>query len=220
MAKTEADAGYVSYFRVSTGRQGRSGLGLEAQRAAVTAYLSGIGGEVLREFVEVETGRSTARPELAGALEYCRMTGATLIIAKLDRLARNVAFIARLMESKVPFVAADMPNADRFMIHIYAAMAEEEGRRISERTRAALAAARARGTRLGVNGQVLAVRNQRAAEAFARAMKATILELKREGFTTVRALVSELNRRRINAANGGRWHQQTVHRLLRRIALS
>ena len=132
---------FVAYYRVSTDRQGRSGLGLEAQREAVRSYVAQRGGDVLDEFTEVETGKRSDRPELAAALEACRRQKATLVIAKLDRLARNMAFVANLMEGRADFVAVDMPNADKFTIHIFAALAEEEGRRISQRTKAALAAA-------------------------------------------------------------------------------
>jgi DNA invertase Pin-like site-specific DNA recombinase len=134
---------FVSYLRVSTARQGASGLGLEAQRATVAAYVAP--DSILREFVEVESGKRADRPQLAAAIAFARMTGARLVIAKLDRLARNVAFVANLMDSGVDFVACDMPEANRLTVHIMAAMAEAEARAISERTKAALAAKRARG---------------------------------------------------------------------------
>lgn len=133
----------ITYYRVSTQRQSDSGLGLDAQRYATENYLKTIGGVIQEEFIEVESGKRSNRPQLLSALRACKETGATLLIAKLDRLARNVHFISGLLESGVRFVAVDMPTADRFTLHIYAAMAEEEGRRISERTRAALAAAKA-----------------------------------------------------------------------------
>jgi len=168
---------FVAYLRVSTARQGVSGLGLEAQRAATTAYLAANGGKLLSEITEVESGKKDKRPELKSAIDLCRKTGATLLIAKLDRLARNVAFIANLLESGVRFVAVDMPNADRFMINVYSAMAEEEGRRISERTRAALASAKARGIKLGANGIALAAKNKAAAENRALAIEDTLRRL-------------------------------------------
>src|SRR4051794_7873796 len=142
-----ADGRFVAYYRVSTDRQGRSGLGLDAQRSAVADYLNGGDWRLAAEFTEVESGRKNHPPQLAKALITCRRIGATLIIAKLDRLARNVAFVSNLMESGVPFVAVDRPNAKPFELHIYAAMAEEETRAISARTKAALAAAKARGTK-------------------------------------------------------------------------
>lgn len=141
-------ATYITYLRVSTQRQGQSGLGLEAQRAAVQQMV-GTQGTILREYIEIESGKKTNRKELLKALEESKATGATLLIAKLDRLARNVAFTSWLMESGVNFVCADNPNANRLTIHIFAAIAEDEARRISERTRAALQAKKARGFTLG-----------------------------------------------------------------------
>ena len=140
---------FVSYLRVSTDKQGRSGLGIEAQREAVARFLNGGTWTLLAELVETESGKNADRPQLRAAIAHCRKTGATLLIAKLDRLARNVAFISTLMEQGVPFVACDMPTATPFMLHIYAAMAEEEARAISQRTKLALAAAKARGKKLG-----------------------------------------------------------------------
>src|SRR5215469_5908263 len=140
---------HVAYYRVSTARQGRSGLGLEAQRQAVSDYLNGGAWDLVAEFTEIESGKRNDRPELSRALELCRRQKATLVIAKLDRLARNVAFIANLMESRVDFVAVDMPQANRLTVHILAAVAEHEREMIVARTKAALAAAKARGKRLG-----------------------------------------------------------------------
>src|SRR5215207_3217039 len=144
-----AQGKFVSYVRVSTARQGRSGLGLEAQQEAVRSYLNGGNWQLVAEVVEVESGRRNDRPKLAEALRLCRLHSATLIIAKLDRLARNVAFISNLMESGVEFTAVDFPQANRLTVHILAAVAEHEAAMISQRTKAALAAAKARGTRLG-----------------------------------------------------------------------
>lgn len=208
---------YIAYYRVSTDQQGRSGLGLEAQRAAVVQFVAARGGEIVAEYTEVESGRKSDRPQLAAALAECRRCKITLVIAKLDRLARNVAFVARLMDTGVPFLAVDMPTADRFMLHVYAAMAEEEARRTSARTKAALAAAKARGVELGRNGKILAVQQVADADAFAVSMAATIGGLRAEGYTTVRALAEELNRRDVPTAKGGSWHVPTVHHLLRRI---
>src|SRR5829696_7670224 len=139
---------FTAYLRVSTARQGQSGLGLEAQRHSVAEHVNGH-GVLLAEYVEIESGRRSDRPQLAAALAHAKATGATLIVAKLDRLARNVAFISALMESGVDFVAADMPMANRLTVHVLAAVAEHEAAMISARTKAALQAAKARGQKLG-----------------------------------------------------------------------
>src|SRR6266851_986624 len=144
-----ANGKFVSYLRVSTARQGISGLGLEAQREAVARYLNGGSWALVQEVVEVESGKRNDRPAIAEALRLCRLHRATLIIAKLDRLARNVHFISSLMESGVEFIAVDFPQANRLTVHILAAVAEHERELISQRTKAALAAAKARGVKLG-----------------------------------------------------------------------
>src|ERR1700750_2536505 len=146
-----ANGKFVAYFRVSTQKQGASGLGIEAQQEAVRTYLNGGRWKLVGEFKEVESGKRNDRPALAEALAMCRIHGATLIIAKLDRLARNVAFISNLMESGVEFTAVDFPQANRLTIHILAAVAEHEAAMISARTKAALGAAKARGVVLGGN---------------------------------------------------------------------
>lgn len=142
-------AQFVSYLRVSTKEQGRSGLGLDAQREAVASFLTGQGAKLVYEFIEIESGKRNDRPKLAEALTMCRALGARLVVAKIDRLARNVHFVSGLKESGVDFVAADMPSANRLTIHVLAAVAEEEARAISQRTKDALAATKARGTKLG-----------------------------------------------------------------------
>src|ERR1039458_3130702 len=144
-----ANGKFVSYLRVSTARQGASGLGLEAQREAVTSYLNGGSWQLVQELIEVESGKSKDRPRLIEALRLCRIYNATLLVAKLDRLARNVAFVSTLMEAGVKFVAVDLPQANELTVHIMAAMAEYEAKAISARTKAALEAAKDRGTRLG-----------------------------------------------------------------------
>lgn len=197
------DSAFIAYYRVSTDQQGRSGLGLEAQRAAVAQFVAARGGSIITEFTEVESGRKSDRPELAKALTECRRRKVTLVIVKLDRLARNVAFIARLMDTGVPFRAVDMPTADRFMLHVYAAMAEEEARRTSARTKAALAAAKARGVVLGQNIGELVARQVADADAFAAKMVPIIGCLRAEGYATVRAITDELNRKNIPTAKGG-----------------
>lgn len=208
---------YVGYVRVSTDRQGDSGLGLEAQRKAIGEFLKGGKGRLIAEFTEVESGKLNSRPQLAAAVEACKRHKAILVIAKLDRLARNVAFIANLLESGVEFVATDNPHANKLMLHLLAAFAEHEREQISERTKAALAAAKARGVRLGSYGPQLAAQNRRRATEFAIGIKDHIQQLRSEGFTSVRDLVSELNRRNIAAPRGGKWHVPTVYRLLGRI---
>src|SRR3954471_2471435 len=142
---------FVAYYRVSTARQGRSGLGLEAQKKAVSDFLNGGPWQLLAEFVEIESGKTDDRPELEQALATCELSGAALVVAKLDRLSRNLAFLAKLQESGARFVAADMPEANELTIHIMAAVAQAERKAISTRTKEALAAAKARGVRLGAN---------------------------------------------------------------------
>jgi len=147
--KGKSSSKYVAYYRVSTDKQGRSGLGLEAQRQAVVDFINGNGNQVIAEFTEVESGKRNDRPKLAEAMHRAKVTGATLVIAKLDRLARNVHFISGLMESRVDFVAVDFPQANRLTVHLLAAVAEHEREAISQRTKDALAAAKKRGVKLG-----------------------------------------------------------------------
>jgi DNA invertase Pin-like site-specific DNA recombinase len=210
--------GFIAYYRVSTDRQGRSGLGLEAQRAAVGRYLASVGGILLAEHTEVESGKRSNRPELAKALAACRKHKARLVIAKLDRLSRNVAFIATMMDSGVEFVACDNPHATRLTLHILAAVAEHEREMISARTKAALQAAKARGVRLGRNAERLASANRATAVARARQIEQVLAELNRSGMTT-REIAAELTARGITTPRGGRWHPQTVIRAMQRVAL-
>jgi DNA invertase Pin-like site-specific DNA recombinase len=207
---------FVAYYRVSTAEQGRSGLGMEAQQAAVQNYLDGGTWKLVGEFTEVESGRKSERPELAKALALCNRRKATLVIARLDRLARNVHFISGLMETKVKFVACDMPEATPFMLHIYAAVAQEEARAISARTRAALAAAKQRGVRLGVTGAERAKRYK--AEAMARAMDLSpvLRNLQQQGLS-LRGIAAELTKRKVPTLRGGMWHPQLVARVLERL---
>lgn len=207
----------VAYYRVSTDRQGRSGLGLEAQRDAVADFIASKGWNLAGEYTEVESGKRKDRPELAQAIAEAKRIKGKLVIAKLDRLARNVHFIAGLMETGVDFVAVDMPTADRFMLHIYAAMAEEEGRRISQRTKAALAAAKARGVDLGSNGKILAKRQKRDAELFASSLLPIIKDIRSNGDKTVRAITAALNKRAIPSREGGIWHLRSTSLLLSRL---
>jgi DNA invertase Pin-like site-specific DNA recombinase len=219
---------FVGYLRVSTEKQGQSGLGLEAQRKAIENYLNGGRWELLAEYVEIESGKRSDRPELAAALAHSKATGATLVIAKLDRLSRNVAFISNLMESGVDFVAADMPMANRLTVHILAAVAQHEREMISQRTTDALAAAKARGVKLGNPNGARALRGLGNARAVA-AMKAgahghmsrvvpVIEAIRGEGTTSLRGIAKELSRRGILTARGGGWCATTVKTLLDRAA--
>ena len=203
---------FIAYFRVSTERQGISGLGLEAQQTSVNQYVVQAGGELLAEYVEVESGRKSDRPQLTAAIAKAKKLGAVLLIAKLDRLARRVHFISGLMETGVQFRAADMPNADRFMLHVYAAMAEEEARRISERTRNALQAAKARGVKLGTACRTLADAHRDNALQHAREMGPLIAALKKQGIS-VRNIAKRLNSENVPAYSGGRWHSTAVQRV-------
>lgn len=178
-----------------------------------------LNGEMFQTFTEIESGKKKNRPELERALSACRASGATLLIAKLDRLARNVAIIANLLESGVRFVAIDMPNADRFMLHVYAAIAEEEGRRISERTKAALAAAKARGTKLGANGKNLALQNKKEAEVFAKSVELPLRQMIVQQKLSFRAAADRLNELNVPTARGGQWHPSTVFRAWQRLGI-
>jgi DNA invertase Pin-like site-specific DNA recombinase len=202
---------FVAYYRVSTDRQGASGLGLDAQRQAVARHVAG--DHLAAEFTEIESGRrDTNRPELHAALAECRKRRAVLLIARLDRLARNVAFIANLMESGVDFVAVDMPTANRLTIHILAAVAEHEREMISARTKAALAQAKARGTRLGNPRPLDALALANAARAHLKPEQ-HVLELiagweaQRKG---LRKIARELNRLNIRTPRRAQWYACTV----------
>ena len=201
----------IAYYRVSTQRQGASGLGLDAQRAATNAYVQSNSADLVEEYIEVESGRKSGRPKLTEALCACRRSGATLLIAKLDRLARNVHFISGLLEADVRFVAIDMPNADRFILHVYAAMAEEEARRISERTKSALRAAKVRGVELGKNGKKLALQHADEAKKFSRTVGPAISRLKDQGMS-LRKIADRLNSDKVPSYSGGKWHAATVQR--------
>jgi DNA invertase Pin-like site-specific DNA recombinase len=209
---------YVAYYRVSTDRQGASGLGLDAQRAAVARHI-GVASSPLAEFTEIESGKRHAnRPQLLAALDACRRSRAVLVIARLDRLARNVAFISNLMESGVEFLAVDMPTANRLTIHILAAVAEHEREMISQRTKAALAQAKARGTKLG-NPNALAVLP--AARAIAAAayppiapeIRDLIARWRSEG-KTLRTIADNLNRLAIRTPRGKTWYASSVRNML------
>jgi DNA invertase Pin-like site-specific DNA recombinase len=208
---------FITYLRCSTGRQQASGLGLEAQREAVQRYAAQTGGTVLAEFLEVESGAKAERPQLARALAHCRRAKATLLIARLDRLARNVAFVATLMETGVDFVAVDAPFANRLMIHVLSAVAEWERDQISERTKAALAAAKARGVVLGAQGKVLAMRNRSEAQQHAEGLREAIQRARSAGAGTLVEIAAFLSAHDYETASGGKWHPTTVKRLLKRL---
>lgn len=208
---------FVAYYRVSTNRQGKSGLGLEAQKESVRLYLKNQSGTLNSEFIEIESGKKDDRPKLKTAIAECRRRKATLIIAKLDRLARNVHFISGLMESKIDFIAVDNPHANRLMIHLLAAFAEHEREQISQRTKAALAAAKERGVLLGKNGFVLAESNRKEAGIFAAHLRATIVKLQQSGITSYRGIAEALNGMGVHSRNGANWHPMMVSRVLKRL---
>lgn len=218
-----AEGRFVSYFRVSTVRQGLSGLGLEAQQKTVTDYLNGGNWSVLASFTEVESGRKADRVELAKALAHCRLTGAVLVIAKLDRLARDAYFLLGLQQSGVEFVAADMPFANRLTVGIMALVAEEEAKAISARTKAALAASKARGKKLGgwrggalVDGKLGAVACQKGADAFAKRVGPMVMGLRKEGLSLAK-IAAELHSKGIRTARGGGWNATAVRNVLERL---
>lgn len=213
----------IAYLRVSTDRQGRSGLGLEAQREAVARYAAGAHLELIGEYLEVETGKGSnalaKRPQLLAALTAAKQAKAKLVLAKLDRLARNVHFVSGLMETGVDFAVADMPNADRFQLHLFAALAEKEAEIISQRTKAALAAAKARGTVLGRNGAVLASRNQAEAGERLEPISGQLRAMRADGLS-IRQMAARLNAQGVQSPGGGQWHSTNLHRALKRLALA
>jgi len=208
---------FVAYYRVSTASQGESGLGLEAQRIAVQTYLAtNPTAELVAEFTEIESGKKKNRPELSEAVKLCKRHKATLVIAKLDRLARNVHFVSGLMETNVNFVACDNPHANRLMVHMLAAFAEHEREMISQRTKDGLAAAKARGVVLGANGKVLSQQNQKKADEFARSTAELIRQIPEDLRQTITILTRELNARKVPTTRGGVWDRTRVYRLLKR----
>ena len=247
MAEDETKGKIVSYLRVSTAKQGASGLGLDAQRAAVSGFLAGGRWSFVREVVEVESGKRADRPRLDEALKLCRLHGATLLVAKLDRLSRNAAFLFNLRDAGVRFIAADMPEANELTVNIMAAVAEAERKAIAKRTKEALAAAKVRlanlteeeradriaqgrAVKLGAvrwdhlqaggadRGRVAGIATRQAkAKGRAVDLAPTIAELRASGVTSLGALAAGLNEKNIPAARGGAWSAVQVSRVLRRV---
>jgi DNA invertase Pin-like site-specific DNA recombinase len=216
----------VAYVRVSTNQQGRSGLGIEAQREALSRFAQSEGLDLVAEFVEVETGKGSdaldRRPQLAAALARARALRCPVAVSKLDRLSRDVHFISGLMTHRVPFVVADLgPDVDPFVLHLFAALAEKERALISGRTKSALAAAKAKGVKLG-NPRIEAARGRAVAALQAEADRAAstvlpiIAEIRRSGAMTLRAIAEALNARGVPTQRGGRWHAMSVRNVLAR----
>lgn len=216
MSKTR----YVSYLRVSTSKQAASGLGIEAQRASISEFIRLTGADQIAEYVEAESGANDERAQLRAAIDECRSRKASLLVAKLDRLARSVAFVSAVMDSDVPLVAADNPHASRLVLHMLAAVAEFEREQISHRTKAALAAAKARGVKLGTTGKALAARHSEEAHGWSLSLRAVVEEARKTGATTPTRLAAYLNDSAIASRHGGRWHPSNAARLLRRLAPS
>lgn len=217
----------ISYVRVSTDKQGRSGLGIEAQQAAITRFAEAEGYEVVGAFVEVETGKGgdalDRRPQLAAALATARKAKCPIVVAKLDRLSRDVHFISGLMLQRVPFVVTELgADCDPFTLHLYAALAEKERALIAERTRLALAAKKAQGAILGNRtnlpeaGAKGAAANRDGADAYAVNVRPIIEQVRAAGATSLRAIAAALNERGVKTARGGAWHGATVANVLGR----
>lgn len=219
----------ISYLRVSTAKQGRSGLGIEAQRNAILAFAKREGFEVVREYVEYESGKGTdaldRRPVLAEALGDARKIKASVVVTKLDRLSRDVAFISGLMSQKVPFIVAELgADADPFMLHLFAALAEKERAMISSRTKVALAAAKERGVRLG-NPDIALAREKAlvglvdAADRYAKSLEPTLRAIQAVGVTSLRGIARELKARKVETRRGGQWTPVQVGDLMRRLSM-
>jgi len=223
-----AEGKFVAYYRVSTARQGDSRLGLEAQQKSVRDYLNGGNWELIQEITEVESGRKSDRPQLAEALRLCRVYNATLIIARLDRLARNAHFLLGLQEAGVDFRAVDMPNATPIVVGMMALMAQDYAQSVSNNTKAALAAAKARGRKLGgmregglgtpeqrLEGQKRSIlTRQHKAESFAADIRPLILKMREGGSISLRSIAAELNAKKIPTARGKAWTAMAVQRIV------
>jgi DNA invertase Pin-like site-specific DNA recombinase len=217
----------VAYYRVSTREQQRSGLGIEAQRAAVERFTEAENIRIVAEFVEAETGKGAdaldRRPQLADALAAAKAAKCCVLVSKLDRLSRDVAFVAGLMAQRVPFIVAELGrDADPFMLHLYAALAEKERRLISERTKAALAIRKAQGSKLGNPTNIREAGNlgrttaMAGANDHARTLLPLLRSLRAEGAITIGAIMRSLNERKVPTARGSRWHVSSVANLLAR----
>lgn len=219
----------IAYYRVSTEAQARSGLGIDAQRQAVRSLCDGRGWQVIAEHTEVESGKVATRPELAAALHHAKVTGGVLVVAKLDRLSRSVAFLSALQDSGARFIAADMPEATELTVHIMAAVAQAERKAIGKRTKEALQAAKIAGRTLGNPNGAAALRRARkgnvaalavikmGADSHARDLAPIIAEITKGGTPSLSTMAAELNARHIRTARGGRWHASSVRNLLARL---
>lgn len=219
----------IAYYRVSTDGQGRSGLGLEAQRQAVTTLCQSRGWQIIEEYTEIESGKKADRAQLTAALHHAKVTGGTLVIAKLDRLSRNAAFITALQDSGAKFIAADMPEANELTVHIMAAVAQAERQAIAKRTKEALAAAKARGVTLGNPNGAAALRRAAKgngaslksikgnADSFARDLSPVIDRLRSEGRSSLPQIAAGLNDGGFSTPRGGKWHPSSVKNLLARL---
>lgn len=219
----------VAYYRVSTEAQGRSGLGLDAQRHSVRALCDGRSWQIVAEYTEVESGKRNNRPQLEAALADARRTGAKLVVAKLDRLSRNAEFTLRMRNSGVDFTCADNPDVNRLTIGLLAVINEDERERIAERTRAALQAAKARGVKLGNPNGAAAIRRagkgnvagveavKDNAQRYAMDLAGTVGEIRASGKTSLPAIAAELNARHIQTRRGGQWYASSVRNLIARL---
>ena len=209
---------YVTYFRVSTAKQGKSGLGLAAQKTAIEQFLSP-DDDVIAEFVEIQSGRKDQRVELWKAIGHAKKSNAKILIAKLDRFSRKVSFISSIMEEGLGLVVAEMPHASDFQLHIFAALAQEERRLTSERTRNALREAKKRGVELGKNGKLLAARNKAEANTQAMAIAPIVLPLMQEGLSYC-AIARHLNECGVTTYRGGRFFPQQAKNVVLRLSVS
>lgn len=214
---------YVAYYRVSTQRQGISGLGLESQRTVVSDYIKCQGGKLLHQYTEVESGKKSDRPQLLDALQHCKLTNATLIVSKLDRLSRDLHFLTTVMKSSINLICCDQPNSGTLVLQVLAAVAEQERRVMSQRTKLALAEAKKRGTKLG-NPRLQEVRNNCTKNArkawvdnnitFNRAILPVIENIKQQGITSYRGLAKELNALGFKTRNKKQFHSTTVRNII------